>query len=69
MQMDMVPFDANLLQKPIGVKFPHSPKHLLEIVGYSGNKDFSPIPCHPYQMVLGLVDHMGLSMEFHPRPS
>ncbi len=67
--MDMVPIHANFLQKPIGVKFPHAPEDLLQVFSYSGHEDFSPIPRHPHQMVLSLVHHMSLSMEFHRRPS
>ena len=68
-QMYMIPVHPHLLTEPIGVKFPHFSEHLLEVLSHPRHEDFPPIPGHPHQMVLRLVDDMRLSMKLHQRPS
>ncbi len=65
MQMHMISIHTDLLNEPIRVKFPHFPEHLLEVLSEPQHEDFPPIPRHPHQLVLRLVDHMSLAMELH----
>jgi hypothetical protein len=69
MQMHMISVHTHLLNKPIRVKVPHFPEHLLEVLGEPRHEDFPSIPCHPHKMVLGLVDDIRLAMKFHRRAS
>jgi hypothetical protein len=64
----MITVYPDFLDEAIRVKVPHFLEHFLEVLGHARHEDFSSIPRHPHEMVLRLIDDMGLPTELHRRP-
>ena len=65
MQVDMVNVDANFLNEPIRMKFPHLADGFAQVLFYTLHEDFSTVSRYPDYMVLRLVYTMRLAMKFH----
>ena len=65
MQVDMICVNATGFNKPVRIVFPHFLDSQRELLGYSFGEDFSPVSGNPYDVILGLIYRMCLSMQFH----
>ncbi len=69
MQMDMIGFNAQLLNKPVQAKFPHFLQHDPGRMGHPVRQDLSSIPGDPPNVAWRLRAHMRSLLMRHQLPA